>query len=151
VTQEAYLFGGTVASNIALGKPGATGEEIEAAAKAVGAHEFIMALPDGYNTDVNKRGGRVSAGQRQLISFARAFLANPAVLILDEATSALDTENEARIRRAIEQLHGDLTVVIIGHRPATLEHADQVVVLEAGRIAAQGRWNQVSHALPSAA
>ena len=88
VTQEAYLFTGSVAENIQLGKPGASMEEVEQAAKAVGAHEFILKLPNGYDTDVNKRGGRVSSGQRQLISFARAFLANPAVLILDEATSS---------------------------------------------------------------
>ncbi|MFM6980159.1 MAG: ABC transporter ATP-binding protein, partial [Micrococcales bacterium] len=94
VTQEAYLFGGSVAENIALGKPDASELEIEQAAKAVGAHDFILDLPDGYNTDVNKRGGRVSAGQRQLISFARAFIANPTVLILDEATSSLDIPSE---------------------------------------------------------
>ena len=94
VTQEAYLFSGTVADNIALGKPDATLDEISAAARAVGADAFIEALPDGYGTDVNKRGGRVSAGQRQLISFARAFLADPAVLILDEATASLDIPSE---------------------------------------------------------
>jgi ATP-binding cassette subfamily B protein len=97
VTQEAYLFSGTVADNIALGKPDATFEEIRAAARAVGADTFIERLPDGYATDVNKRGGRVSAGQ--LISFARAFLADPAVLILDEATASLDIPASGRSRR----------------------------------------------------
>ncbi|HCU78118.1 MAG TPA: ABC transporter, partial [Microbacterium sp.] len=104
VTQEAYLFSGTIADNIALGKPDATLEEIQAAAAAVGADAFINALPDGYDTDVNKRGGRVSAGQRQLISFARAFLANPAVLILDEATASLDIPSERAIQDALQTL-----------------------------------------------
>ena len=134
VTQEAYLFGGTVASNIALGKPGATGEEIEAAAKAVGAHEFIMALPEGYNTDVNKRGGRVSAGQRQLISFARAFLADPAVLILDEATSSLDIPSERMVQHGLQTLLAGRTAIIIAHRLSTVSIADRVLVLEHGRI-----------------
>lgn len=134
VTQEAYLFGGTVASNISLGKPGATGDEIEAAARAVGAHEFIMALPDGYNTDVNKRGGRVSAGQRQLISFARAFLANPAVLILDEATSSLDIPSERLVQHGLKTLLAGRTAIIIAHRLSTVSIADRVLVLEHGRI-----------------
>ena len=116
VTQEAYLFSGTVADNIALGKPDATLDEIEAAAKAVGADAFIRALPDGYDTDVNKRGGRVSAGQRQLISFARAFLANPAVLILDEATASLDIPSERAIQDALQTLLADRTAIIIAHR-----------------------------------
>ena len=134
LTQEAYLFGGTVASNIALGKPDATGDEIEAAAKAVGAHEFIMALPDGYNTDVNKRGGRVSAGQRQLISFARAFLANPAVLILDEATSSLDIPSERLVQHGLKTLLAGRTAIIIAHRLSTVSIADRVLVLEHGQI-----------------
>ena len=101
VTQEAFLFSGSVADNIALGRPGASREEIEAAARAVGAHDFITELPEGYDTDVNKRGGRVSAGQRQLISFARAFLARPAVLILDEATSSLDIPSERLVQTGL--------------------------------------------------
>lgn len=106
VTQEAFLFSGSVADNIALGRPGASREEIEAAARAVGADTFIRALPDGYDTDVNKRGGRVSAGQRQLISFARAFLADPAVLILDEATSSLDIPSERLVQEGLARLLG---------------------------------------------
>ncbi len=134
VTQEAYLFSGTVADNIALGKPDATLDEIKAAARAVGADGFIEALPDGYDTDVNKRGGRVSAGQRQLISFARAFLANPAVLILDEATASLDIPSERQIQDALQTLLADRTAIIIAHRLSTVAIADRVLVMEHGRI-----------------
>ncbi len=134
VTQEAYLFSGTVADNIALGKPDATLEEIQDAARAVGAHEFISALPDGYGTDVNKRGGRVSAGQRQLISFARAFLADPAVLILDEATASLDIPSERQIQDALQTLLADRTALIIAHRLSTVAIADRVLVMEHGEI-----------------
>ncbi|MFB7884383.1 MULTISPECIES: ABC transporter ATP-binding protein [Microbacterium] len=134
VTQEAYLFSGTVADNIALGKPDATLDEIQAAARAVGADNFIQALPDGYGTDVNKRGGRVSAGQRQLISFARAFLANPAVLILDEATASLDIPSERQIQDALQTLLADRTAIIIAHRLSTVAIADRVLVMEHGEI-----------------
>lgn len=134
VTQEAYLFSGTVADNIALGKPDATLDEIRAAARAVGADEFISSLPDGYSTDVNKRGGRVSAGQRQLISFARAFLADPAVLILDEATASLDIPSERLIQDALQTLLADRTAIIIAHRLSTVAIADRVLVMEHGRI-----------------
>ena len=134
VTQEAYLFSGTVADNIALGKPDASMEEIEAAARAVGADVFIEALPDGYNSDVNKRGGRVSAGQRQLISFARAFLADPAVLILDEATASLDMPSERMIQDALQTLLADRTAIIIAHRLSTVAIADRVLVMEHGQI-----------------
>lgn len=134
VTQEAYLFSGTVADNIALGKPDATLDEIQNAARAVGAHAFIERLPDGYGTDVNKRGGRVSAGQRQLISFARAFLADPAVLILDEATASLDIPSERQIQEALQTLLADRTAIIIAHRLSTVAIADRVLVMEHGRI-----------------
>ena len=134
VTQEAYLFSGTVADNIALGKPDATLDEIKAAARAVGADVFIERLPDGYATDVNKRGGRVSAGQRQLISFARAFLANPSVLILDEATASLDIPSERLIQDALQTLLADRTAIIIAHRLSTVAIADRVLVMEHGRI-----------------
>jgi ATP-binding cassette subfamily B protein len=134
VTQEAYLFSGSVAENIALGKPEATPEEIEQAAKAVGAHEFILGLPDGYSTDVNKRGGRVSAGQRQLISFARAFIADPAVLILDEATSSLDVPSERLVQHGLKTLLNERTAVIIAHRLSTVSIADRVLVMEHGKI-----------------
>ncbi|HLT67049.1 MAG TPA: ABC transporter ATP-binding protein [Microbacterium sp.] len=134
VTQEAYLFSGSVADNIALGRPDASYDEIVAAAKAVGAHEFIEQLPDGYDTDVNKRGGRVSAGQRQLVSFARAFLADPSVLILDEATASLDIPSERAIQKALQTLLADRTAIIIAHRLSTVEIADRVLVMEYGRI-----------------
>ncbi len=138
VTQEAYLFSGTVAENIQLGRPGASMEDVVAAAKAVGAHEFISALPEGYDTDVNKRGGRVSAGQRQLISFARSFLANPAVLILDEATSSLDIPSERMVQRGLKTLLAGRTAVIIAHRLSTVAIADRVLVMEHGEIIEDG-------------
>ncbi|PPF37202.1 ABC transporter ATP-binding protein [Rathayibacter sp. AY1A3] len=138
VTQEAYLFSGSVADNIAIGRPTASYDEIVRAAQAVGAHEFIQALPDGYDTDVNKRGGRVSAGQRQLISFARAFLADPAVLILDEATSSLDIPSERLVQQGLQTLLADRTAVIIAHRLSTVAIADRVLVMEHGRIVEDG-------------
>ncbi|MHB1171247.1 MAG: ABC transporter ATP-binding protein [Lacisediminihabitans sp.] len=138
VTQEAYLFSGSVGDNIALGKPEATKEEIVAAAKAVGAHEFIEGLPNGYDTDVNKRGGRVSAGQRQLISFARAFLADPVVLILDEATASLDIPSERLVQEGLQTLLADRTAVIIAHRLSTVAIADRVLVMEHGEIVEDG-------------
>ncbi|QIK63737.1 ABC transporter ATP-binding protein [Leucobacter viscericola] len=138
VTQEAYLFSGTVAENIALGKPSATAAEIRAAARTVGAESFIDALPDGFDTDVNKRGGRVSAGQRQLISFARAFLADPAVLILDEATASLDLPSERLVQEALQRLLADRTAIIIAHRLSTVAIADRVLVMEHGRVIEDG-------------
>ncbi|WP_417234714.1 ABC transporter ATP-binding protein [Arthrobacter sp.] len=138
VTQEAFLFSGSVAENIALGKPGASPDEIVLAARAVGADEFIRSLPDGYDTDVNKRGGRVSAGQRQLISFARAFLADPAVLILDEATSSLDIPSERLVQRGLQTLLGQRTALIIAHRLSTVEIADRVLVVHDGKIVEDG-------------
>lgn len=138
VTQEAFLFSGTVAENIAIGRPDATREEIEHAARAIGAHDFIAALPDGYDTDVRKRGGRISAGQRQLVAFARALLANPAVLILDEATSSLDVPGERAVQRAMDTVLHGRTAVVIAHRLSTVEIADRVLVMEHGRIVEDG-------------
>ncbi|MFF6804205.1 ATP-binding cassette domain-containing protein [Streptomyces sp. NPDC012616] len=138
VTQEAFLFSGTVAENIAIGRPDASREEIERAAKAIGAHEFISALPDGYDTDVRKRGGRISAGQRQLVAFARALLADPAVLILDEATSSLDVPGERAVQAAMATVLKGRTAVVIAHRLSTVEIADRVLVMERGRIVEDG-------------
>jgi ATP-binding cassette subfamily B protein len=143
VTQEAYLFSGSVADNIALGKPEATREEIVRAAKAVGAHEFIESLPNGYDTDVNKRGGRVSAGQRQLLSFARAFIANPVVLILDEATASLDIPSERLVQEGLQTLLADRTAIIIAHRLSTVAIADRVLVMEHGIIVEDGTPNDL--------
>jgi ATP-binding cassette subfamily B protein len=149
VTQEAFLFSGSVADNIALGRPGASREEIEAAAKAVGAPEVIQELPEGYDTDVNKRGGRVSAGQRQLISFARAFLARPAVLILDEATSSLDIPSERLVQAGLARLlqgkgaGSGRTALIIAHRLSTVETADRVLVVHDGRVVEDGTPEQL--------
>ncbi|MEE1666208.1 ABC transporter ATP-binding protein [Streptomyces sp. WAC07094] len=138
VTQEAFLFSGTVAENIAIGRPDATREEIEQAAKAIGAHDFISALPEGYDTDVRKRGGRISAGQRQLVAFARALLADPAVLILDEATSSLDIPGERAVQRAMVTVLRGRTAVVIAHRLSTVEIADRVLVMENGRVVEDG-------------
>ena len=138
VTQENFMFDGTIADNIAFGKPTATRAEIEDAARAVGVHPFIESLPQGYDTDVAKRGSRLSAGQRQLITFARAFLADPAVLILDEATSSLDVPSERLVQRALQTILADRTAVIIAHRLSTVEIADRVLVLEHGRIIEDG-------------
>jgi ATP-binding cassette subfamily B protein len=138
VTQESFLFSGTIAENIAFGRPAAGRDEIEAAAQAIGAHTFIEALPEGYDTDVSKRGGRLSAGQRQLVSFARAFLADPVVLILDEATSSLDVPTERLVQRALRTLLADRTALIIAHRLSTVEIADRVLVMDGGRILEDG-------------
>jgi ATP-binding cassette, subfamily B, bacterial len=138
VTQEAFLFSGTVAENIAIGRPDASRAEIERAAKAIGAHDFISGLPDGYDTDVRKRGGRISAGQRQLVAFARALLADPAVLILDEATSSLDIPGERAVQRAMDTVLHGRTAVVIAHRLSTVEIADRVLVMEHGRIVEDG-------------
>lgn len=138
VTQEAYLFSGSVRENIALGRPEASQSEIEQAARTVGAHEFIMAMPEGYDTEVNKRGGRVSSGQRQLLSFARAFLADPAVLVLDEATSSLDIPGERLVQRGLQTLLADRTAIIIAHRLSTVAIAERVLVMDSGRIVEDG-------------
>jgi len=138
VTQENFLFSDSVANNIRFGRPSASDRAVEDAALAIGAHDFIMALPEGYDTDVGKRGGRLSAGQRQLVAFARAFLANPRVLILDEATSSLDIPSERLVQRALRTILAERTAVIIAHRLSTVEIADRVIVLEGGRIIEDG-------------
>jgi ATP-binding cassette subfamily B protein len=138
VTQESFLFSGTVGDNLLFGRPDATREEMEEAARAIGAHDFISALPNGYETDVRRRGVRLSAGQRQLVAFARAFLADPRVLILDEATSSLDLPSERLVQRALRTLLRDRTAVIIAHRLSTVEIADRVLVIDGGRVVEDG-------------
>jgi ABC-type multidrug transport system fused ATPase/permease subunit len=138
VTQENFMFAGSVADNIRFGRPDATGAEIRAAGAAVGADRFIDALPEGYDTDVASRGGRLSAGLRQLVAFARAFLADPAVLILDEATSSLDIPTERLVQRALTTVLAGRTALVIAHRLSTVESADRVLVLDGGRIVEDG-------------
>lgn len=138
VTQENHLFSGSIAENIRFGRPDADDAEVEAAAKAIGAHDFIAALPEGYATDVHRRGGRLSAGQRQLVAFARAFLSDPTVLILDEATSSLDIPTERLVQRALRTILADRTAIVIAHRLSTVEIADRVLVLDGGRIVEDG-------------
>jgi ABC-type multidrug transport system fused ATPase/permease subunit len=138
ITQENFLFDGSVAENIRLGRPDAPDADVRRAARMIGAHDFIDALPDGYDTPVGKRGGRLSAGQRQLISFARAFLAAPAVLVLDEATSLLDIPSERLVQAGLRTVLADRTAVIIAHRLSTVAIADRVLVLDHGRITEDG-------------
>jgi ATP-binding cassette subfamily B protein len=138
ITQESFLFEGTVAENIRLGKPSATDAEVAEAAQAIGAHEFIASLPQGYQTPVGKRGGRLSAGQRQLISFCRAFIAAPGVLVLDEATALLDIPSERLVQAALRTVLHGRTAVIIAHRLSTVAIADRVLVLRAGEIIEDG-------------
>ena len=138
VTQENYLFSGTIADNIRFGRPTASIDDVVAATTALGADGFIRELPLGYETEVSNRGGVLSAGQRQLVAFARAFLADPAVLILDEATSSLDIPSERLVQRALRTILADRTAVIIAHRLSTVEIADRVLVMEHGRIVEDG-------------
>jgi ABC-type multidrug transport system fused ATPase/permease subunit len=143
VPQEGFLFAGTVRENIAFGRPDASVAEIVAAAEAVGAHEFIADLEDGYETEVAERGGRLSLGQRQLVAFARALLADPRILILDEATSSVDIGTERRIELALRRLLAGRTAFIIAHRLSTIRNADLIVVLEHGQIVEQGTHEEL--------
>ena len=146
VTQEAFLFTGSVADNILFGRPDATRAEVEAAARAIGAHDLFAGLPEGYDTVVGKRGGRLSSGQRQLVAFARAFLAEPQVLILDEASSALDAPHERLVQDALRTLLAGRTAVIIAHRLSTLDVADRVLVLDGGRVVQDGAPEELREA-----
>ena len=143
VSQSVFMFPGTVRENIAYGRPGASEAEIEDAAKLAEAHEFISALPNGYETVVGEQGQKLSGGQRQRISLARAVLKDAPVLILDEATSAVDNETEAAIQRSMRKIAEGRTTLVIAHRLSTIRHADQIVVLEAGRVIEQGRHDEL--------
>ncbi|HKT19051.1 MAG TPA: ABC transporter ATP-binding protein, partial [Stellaceae bacterium] len=138
VPQDVYLFNGTIADNIRLGQPDATPAEIERAARLAQAHQFIAALPQGYDTPCGERGTRLSGGQRQRIAIARAFLRDAPILILDEAVSNLDTENEVALQAALNEIRRGRTVLIIAHRPSTIRSADRILVLEHGRIVEEG-------------
>jgi ATP-binding cassette subfamily B protein len=138
IEQDLFLFSRTIAENIAFGKPGATQAEIEAAARAAQAHEFISNFKDGYQTVVGERGVTLSGGQRQRIALARAFLTNPRILILDDSTSAIDSATEDQIQRAIFRAAQGRTTLIITHRLSQIRWADQIIVLKQGHIAAQG-------------
>lgn len=138
VSQEAILFNDTVRSNIAFGSEHATDADIEAAAKAANAHDFIVAMPEGYGTNIGDRGSKLSGGQRQRLTIARALLKNPAILILDEATSALDSESEKLVQLALDRLLQNRTALVIAHRLSTVQHADEIIVLDAGRIVERG-------------
>ncbi|HEX2110456.1 MAG TPA: ABC transporter ATP-binding protein [Gaiellaceae bacterium] len=143
VPQEGFLFAGTVHENIAFGRPDASTDEIAAAARAVGAHEFVLELEDGYETQVGERGSRLSLGQRQLVAFARALLADPRILVLDEATSSVDIGTERRIELALRTLLAGRTAFIIAHRLSTIRNADRIVVLEDGRVVEQGTHEEL--------
>jgi ATP-binding cassette subfamily B protein len=143
VFQETYLFSGSVFENIAYARQDASLDEVIAAAKAANAHEFIIKLPDGYNTTIGENGHTLSGGERQRISIARAILKNPQILILDEATSSLDPETELKIQEALARLTKDRTTIAIAHRLATLRNADRLVVIEKGRIAECGSHEEL--------
>jgi len=143
VPQEGFLFAGTVRDNIAFGRPDASLEDVVAAAQTVGAHEFVVELEDGYDTQLGERGTRLSLGQRQLIAFARALLADPRILILDEATSSVDIGTERKIEAALRRLLSARTAFIIAHRLSTIRGADLIVVLEHGRIVEQGSHDEL--------
>jgi ATP-binding cassette, subfamily B, bacterial len=143
VPQEGFLFAGTVRDNIAFGRPDATREQVASAARAVGAHDFVMALEDGYETNLQERGMRLSLGQRQLVAFARALLADPRILILDEATSSVDIGTERRIEEALRTLLADRSAFVIAHRLSTIRNADLIVVLEHGRVVEQGTHDEL--------
>ena len=143
VAQATFLFNDSIRNNIAYGLPQATQEQIEAAARAANAHDFILQLPEGYNTHIGDSGALLSGGQRQRISIARAILSEPEILIFDEATSALDTESEALVQQALDTLLSGRTALVIAHRLSTVRHADLIVVLEQGRIVETGTHDQL--------
>ena len=146
VPQDGYLFSGTIRDNIAFGRPGATDEQVREAARAVGADEFVAGLPDGYETEVGERGGHLSAGQRQLVAFARAACAEPRILLLDEATANVDVRTEARIEHGLRRLLAGRTAIVIAHRLSTIRGAGRIVVLDRGQIVEQGTHEELLEA-----
>ena len=143
VLQDTWLFGGTIRDNIAYGNPDATEEEIHAAATATYVDRFVHSLPDGYDTVIDEEGSNVSAGEKQLITIARAFLADPSLLILDEATSSVDTRTEVLVQHAMAALRSDRTSFVIAHRLSTIRDADLILVMEDGRIVEQGNHDEL--------
>ena len=141
VLQDTFIFSGTIMENIRYGNPNASDEEVIAAAKAVGADHFITQISKGYQTEVEERGNVLSVGERQLLSFARALLADPKILILDEATASIDTETEVKIQRALKTLLKGRTAIMIAHRLSTIREADKIIVLDHGHILEQGNHN----------
>jgi subfamily B ATP-binding cassette protein MsbA len=144
VTQESILFNDTIFNNIAFGMPDATEEQVMEAAKVANAHEFILQTEEGYQTFIGERGSKLSGGQRQRLSIARAVLKNPPILILDEATSALDTESEKLVQEALFNLMKNRTSIVIAHRLSTIQHANEIVVIQDGKIAERGTHEELS-------
>ncbi len=144
--QDSFIFSGTIMDNIRYGKLDATNEQVVAAAKAVRAHDFITTLSEGYNTQVHERGSRLSAGQRQLISFARALLADPRILILDEATSSIDTKTEMLLQKGLEELLKGRTSFIIAHRLSTIKNSDRIMYIDHGTIVESGNHDKLMEA-----
>ena len=143
VFQNVYLFNDTIENNIRFGRPNATYEQVQEAAKRACCHDFIMALPDGYHTVLGEGGGTLSGGEKQRISIARAILKDAPIIILDEATSSVDPENEAELQAAIDELTHDKTIIMIAHRLKTVRNADQILVLAGGRIVQRGRHEEL--------
>ena len=143
VTQENFLFSGSIMENLKFGRPSATDEEVLEAAQMLGTHEMILGLKEGYQTEVSERGGNLSAGERQLISFTRAMVARPRILILDEATSAVDSQTESVIQNALEKLFEKRTSFVIAHRLSTVRYADQILVLKDGEIVESGSHEEL--------
>ena len=143
VLQDSFIFSGSIKDNILYGKPDATGEEIAEVARTTKVLNFVEKFPEGFETDVEERGAKLSSGQRQLLAFARALIADPRILILDEATSSVDTETERHIQDALRTLFKGRTSVVIAHRLSTIEHADKIIVIDEGRIIEQGTHKEL--------
>ena len=143
VAQDVFLFAGSIRDNIAYGRPDASDSEVEEAARCANIHEYILSLPNGYDTEVGERGVKLSGGQKQRISIARVFLKNPSILILDEATSALDNATEMQIQSALERLAAGRTCIVVAHRLSTVRNADAIIVLEHGRIVERGTHDEL--------